>query len=89
MAKLTARGRREWVRARIVRETPHGVSESVKAYMSDGTVLIKSKFTGSIWSAWKVCGKFDVVKPIPELRRELEALGWQILEPMFVGWGGR
>jgi hypothetical protein len=38
-----------------------------------------------MFSPWKVAGKYDVVKPLPELRRELEALGWQVLEPIGVG----
>jgi hypothetical protein len=78
MAKLRARGRREWLRA--IRKNPDGTQES-RAYMSDGTILVNKAYPGSPWGRWKVFGKFDRVRPLPSLRDELIAEGF-IIQPV-------
>lgn len=80
MAKLSALGRREWVRARQIIQGPTRIIlEHERVYLSDGTVLQKYRRPRSRWSPWKRRDKWNIVKPIPELRRELIALGWQLV----------
>lgn len=70
MAKLSARGRTEYLRARRGNE--------FVAYMSDGTILRGGYSTGRL--RWCVGGRWDRVHTaIPALRSHVVAHGWEIL----------
>lgn len=82
MAKLSARGRREWIRAYKVVQVGDGqVAKLFRAYMSDGNVLTRQTWLGTHphKTGWKKGFTFDLVKPLPEIRRELTALGWELV----------
>lgn len=70
MAKLSARGRREWLRFRHV-------DGAEFAYMSDGSVLWKV-YQG----AWRRSGVYPLHRPLSEMRaRHLEGNGWNEVKP--------
>ena len=74
MAKLSARGRTEYVRAR------HG--DQLVAFMSDGVVLYQRRdpLTGRA-EKWRVQGRWDRVRvSLPVLRAHVVAKGWEIVK---------
>lgn len=73
MAKLSARGRTEYLRARK--------GDLYVAYMSDGVVLSSARdaLTGRM-GRWRVAGTWDRVgTSMPVLRSILAGLHWEIL----------
>lgn len=83
MAKLTARGRKELLRAE--REITFSRDKVLyqRVYLSDGNVLQKSRPEGKEWSKWYVLrslSKSDWYHhPITLLRTQLTEDGWRIL----------
>lgn len=67
MAKLSARGRREWVRVRKGPET--------MTYLSDGVVLLRGPD-----KKWRIHSTWDVTRSVKILRGELVAAGWSVCE---------
>lgn len=80
MAKLSARGRREYVRVLRRDVEPDGVWEAQRAYMSDGVILSRSRYADQPWPKWHVDGQWDRVRvSVPMLREGMRAAGWQIV----------
>jgi len=73
VAKLSARGRREYLRARK--------GDQAVAYMSDGTVLAQERdpLTGRM-GRWRHAGRWDhVATSLPILRAYVVSHGWRIV----------
>lgn len=73
MAKLSARGRTEYLRARK--------GDQMVTYMSDGAVLdcARDPFTGRM-GPWRVAGGWDRVRTsLPALRAQVLSRGWEIV----------
>ena len=74
MAKLSARGRVEWLRVQN--------GDQQMSYMSDGAVLFNRRdlVTGRL-DGWKVAGTWDRVRTsLPVLRAHVVAHGWTIVK---------
>lgn len=80
--------RRELVRARrvesawpaSVRPSAPRVVERVIAFLSDGTVQTRCRRIGHSWGQWRLRSRWDArQKAVPELKRELDLMGWEVL----------
>lgn len=89
MAKLSARGRKEYWRATKAQQIEHDGHEAVqtvtKAYLDDGVVLVKSKIENGSgpepFGGWKQLGKWAMGSVrARDLINRLKAEGWEIQE---------
>ena len=86
MAKLSARGRKEYWRAtKATESTGDGITATttvVRAYLSDGAVLSKAKIEcdgkSTPFTGWRRFGRWDTSAPTGETIKALEQGGWEV-----------